>query len=328
MKCGQKKGKHSSPNTEFKSRAYLMGTEIFSGANVRPILITGASGLVGSILAQHLIKKNLEVDLIDNGYIHSHLKDISGVPIKKIDIRDDIDTSIYDVIIHCAAIAGINECEKNPEEAYSVNVKGTYNLLRNFKGRFLFPSSSAVYGQAEHPEIDETHPVIPRSVYGKNKFEAEGIIKLHSDYCILRFSNIYGKGIFCKRTVADCFVENALKKETLLIHGDGKQRRDFVHINDVVRSYIVAMRSDINGIFNIGGNEALSINDIAELVSKNYRNIFGYTIEVKHIPIDCGVSWKDFTYSSKLAKEMLGYEPAYSINDEIRERFNAHNRTL
>ena len=115
---------------------------------------------------------------------------------------------------------------------------------------------------------------------------------------------------------------------TLLIHGDGKQRRDFVHINDVVRSYIVAMRSDINGIFNIGGNEALSINDIAELVSKNYRNIFGYTIEVKHIPIDCGVSWKDFTYSSKLAKEMLGYEPAYSINDEIRERFNAHNRTL
>jgi len=290
------------------------------------ILLTGGAGFCGSFLAKTLIKQNHEVTLIDNYSNPSNLTEIDGVPIQRIDIRDDKDWSKYEICFNLAGIAGIKNCEDDPDGAYDTNVRGVFKLLRTFRGRFIFASSSAVYGQAEYPEIDETHPVIPRSVYGKNKFEAEGIIKLHSDYCVLRFSNIYGKGIFCKRTVADCFVENALKKETLLIHGDGKQRRDFVHINDVVRSYIVAMRSDINGIFNIGGNEALSINDIAELVSKNYRNIFGYTIEVKHIPIDCGVSWKDFTYSSKLAKEMLGYEPAYSINDEVRERFLSNQR--
>jgi len=292
-------------------------------------LISGAAGYIGSHLTRTLLKQNHELTLIDNYSNPSNIVEIDGIQIEHFDIRDDRDWSGYDICFHLAAIAGIKECEKDPVNAHHNNVFGTYNILRNgFRGRFIFPSSSAVFGQAEEPEIDETHPAIPRSVYGKNKLDAENIVKLHENYCILRFSNIYGKGIFCKRTVADCFVENAIRREPLMIHGDGKQRRDFVHINDVVRAYIVAMRSDINGVFNIGGNEALSINDIAESVVDNYRKVFGYTIEVKHIPIDCGVTWKDFTYSSKLAKELLGYEPAYSIADEIRERFNAHSRTL
>jgi len=290
------------------------------------ILITGGAGFCGSYLAKTLIKQNHDVTLIDNYSNPSNLQEIDGVTIQRIDIRDDKDWSLYDTCFNLAGIAGIKKCEDEPDMAHDTNVRGVFNLLRTFKGRFIFASSSAVYGQAEAPEITEQHPALPRSVYGRNKFDAENIIKLHDNFCCLRFSNIYGKGIFCKRTVADCFVENALKRETLQIHGDGKQRRDFVHINDVVRAYIVAMRSDINGVFNIGGNEALSINDIAELVVEDYRKIFGYTIEVKHIPIDCGVTWKDFTYSSKLAKELLGYEPAYSIADEIRERFNAHAR--
>ena len=292
------------------------------------ILITGGAGFCGSYLAKTLIKQNHDVTLIDNYSNPSNLTEIDGIPIQHIDIREDRDYSKYDVIFNLAAIAGIKNCEDSPDEAHESNVRGVYDLLRTFRGRYIFPSSSAVYGQAEEPEIDETHPALPRTVYGKNKLYAESVIKLHENYCVLRFSNIYGKGIFCKRTVADCFVENAIRREPLMIHGDGKQRRDFVHINDVVRAYIVAMRSDINGVFNIGGNEALSINDIAESVVDNYRKVFGYTIEVKHIPIDCGVTWKDFTYSSKLAKELLGYEPAYSIADEIRERFNAHSRAL
>jgi len=149
-------------------------------------------------------------------------------------------------------------------------------------------------------------------------------VKLHSNYCILRFSNIFGKGYICKRTVADLFIENALKKESIQIHGDGKQRRDFVHLNDAIRAYLLAMKSDINGIFNIGDNEALNINEIAELTAKTYRKLFDGNIAIEHIPIDCGILWKDFVYSSLKAKTILGYEPMYSISDEISERLTTY----
>lgn len=292
------------------------------------MLITGAAGYVGSYLASKLIFKNHDVTLIDNYFKPSNIKEINNVPIEHKDIRDLTDLSEYDVIFHLAAISGIKECEEKKEEATDVNVRGTFNILKTCKGRIVFASSSAVYGQAEESEIDETHPVIPRSHYGTTKLEAEQLVKLHNNYCILRFSNIYGMGQFCKRTVADLFVEMALKKENLIIHGDGRQRRDFIHINDAVRSYLLAIRLDTNGTYNIGGNEALSINDIAELVIKNYREIFGYTLEKKYILIDCGILWKDFIYSCKLAKDELRYEPTYTVDDEVRERFNAHSRAM
>jgi UDP-glucose 4-epimerase len=291
------------------------------------ILISGAAGYIASWLARNLIKQNHEVTLWDNYRIPSNLTEIENVKIEKRDIRDSCDVSEFDVIFHLGAVSGINDCEENKEEAYDINVRGTFNLLKTCQGRFLFPSTSAVYGIADASEIDETHPTLPRSFYGQNKLDAENMVKLHHSYGILRFSNIYGKGYTCKRTVADCFIENALNGSPLMIHGDGKQRRDFVHINDVIRSYILVMQSDINGIYNIGGNEALSINEIADLVKNNYRKIFGDEVIIKRIPIDCGMLWKDFNYLSKLAKDVLRYEANYTISDEIRSRLIAYKKS-
>jgi UDP-glucose 4-epimerase len=288
------------------------------------VIITGAAGYVGSALARLLIQRNYDVTLVDNYYAPSNIKDVNNLSIQNIDITKSIDLSSYDTLIHLAAVVGIKPCEEDKKQAFATNVQGTFNLLKTFKGRIVFASSSAVYGQMEIPEITEEHPVNPRSVYGKTKLEAEQIVKLHDNYCILRFSNIYGKGLLYKRTVSDMFIENALSNKPLQIHGDGKQRRDFIHINDVIKSYWYAMHSDISNTFNVGGNEALNINDIAELVCKNYRQLFGRTPEIKHLPLDCGVLWKDFTYSSKFAKTVFNYEPAYSVSYEIRNRLNAY----
>ena len=292
------------------------------------ILITGAAGYIGSALAKFLIKRNIDVTLIDNYYLPSNIQSIDGVEIQRIDIRDDWHWDEFDIIFHLAGVVGISSCEERSDEAFNVNVKGTFNLLKKCKGRFIFASSSAVYGQATEPEITEETCMAPRSVYGANKAYAENIVQLHTNYCILRFSNIYGKALTCKRTVADCFIENALARKDLLIHGDGKQRRDFVHINDVIKSYWCAMNSEYCGILNIGGNECLNINEIAKLVVDDYRELFGFEPNVKHIPIDCGVVWKDFYYLSKQAKNLISYEPQYSIKDEIRRRLNAHAKKI
>lgn len=292
------------------------------------ILVTGAAGYVGSFLAKKLIKLGYRIRLIDNYYIPSNITEIDYIPIEKVDIRDEIDISNYDIIVHCAAISGIGKCEHDKKEAQSVNVKGTYNLIKSCKGRFIFPSTSAIYGVCQEPIITEKHPPIPRNYYGQTKLNAEKIVELSEKYVILRFSNIYGNGLFCKRTVTDIFIESALRNMPLEIKGDGRQRRDFVHINDVIRAYLLAVKSEINGVYNIGGNQALSINEIAELVNKRYQKLNGIRLDVKYIPEDCGVIWKDFEYSSQKAKDFLRYEPLYSISDEVADRLNVNSRAV
>jgi len=292
---------------------------------MQKVLISGAAGFIGSYLAQFLIKHNYNVRLLDNYYIPSNLTEIEGIKIEHIDIRDKIDISDIDVLFHLAAVSGINICKANPKEAYDINVRGTYELLRTFHGKVIFASSSSVYGVSEEPIVNETHPIKPISEYGKTKEEAEAIVKYHN-HIILRFSNVYGHGLSHKRTVIDIFIERALKEQNLEIHGDGRQCRDFIHIDDTIRSYICAMRSDICGIYNIGGNETLSINNIAELVIKNYRKIYGITLSINRIITDCGRKWRDFTYSSQKAKDVLNYEPHWTVGDEIRGRFNAAKR--
>jgi len=293
------------------------------------ICITGAAGYIGSYLAQFLIRRNLDVRLIDNYYIPSNIREIEGVEIERIDIRDKtLDLSDMSVLFHLAAVSGIKRCEENKELAFDVNVKGTFNLLRTFKGRIIFPSTSAVYGVATKPTITESHPRVPRSFYGQTKLNAEHIIGLVDKYTILRFSNIYGYGMFTKRTVTDNFVEKALKRENLEIYGDGKQRRDFVHINDAICAYWCGMHSEISDVYNIGGNEAPSVNELAEMVIKNYRQVFGYSLKVNHLADDGGMKWKDFEYSSYKAETHLNYEPSYTIDGEIRGRLNAHKRAM
>lgn len=290
------------------------------------ILVTGAAGFVGSALAQLLIRKDCDVDLIDNYYKPSNITAVENVKIQRADIRTIKDISKYDVLVHLAAISGIGVCEENKEDAFSVNIKGTFNLLRSFRGRVIFASTSAVYGQAETVVLDEKTPVNPRSFYGFTKLKGEELIQLLDNYCILRFSNIYGKGLSYKRTVVDLFIDNALKEKPLLIHGDGRQRRDFMHINDAIKAYWYAINSPVNDIFNVGGNEELNINELAEMVRGNCLDITGFNPEIKHIPLEGGNIWRDFTYNIDKAKKYLKFEPSYRMKDEIRNRLSAYER--
>lgn len=295
------------------------------------ILITGAAGYVGSALAKRLETQDLL--LIDNYSAKEewrpYLLSVGKHEIINGDILDrevckDITQGI-DVIYHLAAVSGINNCE----DIFSCesNLIGTINLgiwaeKRGVK-KIIFASTSAVYGESQAPLITEEHKIKPRFRYGWQKYICELFLQTLRIPCvILRKSNIYGQGLYHKNTAVDNFIDKAIKGEDFTITGKGLQRRDYIHIEDVVNAYIQATYWD-SGIYNIGGKDNLSINELADLIigisGKNIRKIYNEKAE-------SGAILKKFTYDYSKAK-VRGYNPQKTIKDEAITRFG-NNKNL
>lgn len=296
-------------------------------------MITGSAGYVGSYLAKKLNGKDLL--LLDN---YSALEDgrpaifeINGKEIIKADITNaqtcDDFTKGVDVIFHLAAVSGIGKCE-NPD-SYASNVIGTAQLAmwaeKNEAKKIIFASTSAVYGECQNPIITETHRIQPRSRYGWEKFIGEQILQSLKIPCvILRISNVFGEGLYHKQTAADNFIDKAKAGLNLTINGKGTQRRDYIHIDDMVEAYHQAIYWD-SGIYNIGGNDNLSINELADMVIEGADKHLKLKIKkIYNESADAGRMLKKFTYACTKAKER-GFTPKKSIKDEIQKRFAGDN---
>jgi len=292
------------------------------------ILITGSAGYIGSALAERL--KEHELVLVDN---YSSLGDgrpvISKIGKHEI-IRGDIInesfckdiTQSVDLIFHLAAISGIAKCED--PNSYESNITGLSILGRcaeqNDIKKIIFASSSAVYGEGQNPDITETHRIKPRSRYGNQKYVGELILQsLKIPVVVFRKSNVYGHALFHKKTAVDFFIDKALREEDLTIDGKGTQQRDYVNIHDVVDAYVQAMYWD-SGVYNIGGLDNLSINDLADLVIKHAPKKVG---KIYNSQGDAGRLLKNFTYNCKKANDN-GYKPKRTVLEEIVQRFSNH----
>jgi len=296
------------------------------------ILITGAAGYVGSYLAYSLPKD--ELVLIDNYSKPSPIVTINGIKIKHLDIRDKFDVRLMldgvSTVVHLASMSGIKKCKDDPT-SFASNVVGTKNLtdaaIKKGVKKFIFASTSAVYGSTKDYLMSEEHSKDPVTEYGKQKLEAESYIKEIKNHIIYRKSNVYGKGLLVKTTVIDNFIQKALTSEPIEIQGDGKQTRDFIHINDTINAYKIALRTTRYGTYNIGsGKDALSIQDIANIVNENCHQVLGYRVPLVKTPKREDRDWKDFVYSTKKAKDTLNFESTYHVLDEVRNRLNARKK--
>ena len=291
------------------------------------IAITGSSGFVGSVMKKILtIPDSLCFD-IQKG--------------DDITLGSVTDTIIQraDTIIHMGAISGVAKCDKSPDEAHSINVEATLDLAKKLKSRdgikrLIFFSSSAVYGEAQDFIMDESHVTAPRTAYGRMKLEAESILGMASlDYpiIILRPSNIYGYGMTYKEgTVLSSFISAYLENRPMTITGSGSQKRDFVHVIDVAR--IVARLATAPtirpGIYNLGGNETLSMRALAEIVNDVGDSTLGYRVPVEYKPDANESLYHDFRYSSDKAKQHFQYEPRINLRYAITERMLMHLRRV
>ena len=252
---------------------------------MKKVIVTGGAGFIGSHLVDKLIEQEIKVIVLDDCSTGKY-KNINpkacyiNVDITTIDPNQFLNKETdIDVIFHLAAKTTVQESINEPEYYNNVNVKGTLNMLilankLNVK-RFIFSSSSSVYGDAKVP-TSENHPLNPLSPYALNKLIGEQYCKLYSDIynldtICLRYFNVYGDRMNNEggyKLVMPIFKEQMLNNKPLTINNDGKQRRDFIHVDDIVNANILCANSTkkLNGdIFNVGTGKSYSVNEVADM---------------------------------------------------------------
>lgn len=180
-----------------------------------------------------------------------------------------------DAVIHLAASVGEEVCDRRPRCAVLNNVNGVLEMLETIKRlrnppHMVFASSLVVYGDQEGPWA-ESVPHRPLGTYAMTKCAGEHLLAISGlSYTVLRFSNIYGLGKFCREgSLTGRFAKCRARGEPLPIWGDGTQRVDMVHVRDVARACLYFAEHRIEGTFNIGSGTHLSVMEVAQLFSSD-----------------------------------------------------------
>ena len=296
------------------------------------VLVTGGAGYVGAALVPKLLDRGYEVVVLDL-YLYGHevlaavrpnprLTEIEG------DLRDlpTVERSLagVDSVIHLACISNDPSFELDPELGKSINLTAFEPLVQASRAagarRFLFASSSSVYGVKEEPEVDETLPLEPLTDYSRFKADCEAILLRYQspDFttAVVRPATVCG---YSPRQRLDVIVNiltnHAYHNGRIKIFG-GRQKRPNIHIDDMVDVYLLLLEvpaAKIAGqIFN-AGYENHSVRELAELV----RDVVGSErVEMETVPTD---DERSYHISSEKIRRELGFEPRRSIEDAVRD---------
>jgi len=303
------------------------------------VLVTGGAGFIGSHLVDEFLLQGYSVRVIDNFTTGSknNIKHVLGdVELIEGDIRDyhTVLKAVknIDIIVHQAALPSVPRSVYDPITTNEVNVKGTLNLLwaavESGTKKFLFASSSSIYGDSvELPKHEKLCPN-PLSPYAVSKLTAE-------TYC-KAFSNTYGLKTICLRyfnvfgprqdpnseysAVIPKFIKMIAENKQPIIYGDGLQSRDFTFMKNVVKGNLLAIKSSAekNLIMNCACNVQITINKLVEeingILGKNVVPIYqeGRTSDVKH-------SYADI----KLALEKISYKPEIQFREGLEITVNS-----
>ncbi len=257
--------------------------------NEKIALVTGGAGFIGSHLCEYLLEKGFKVICVDNLSTGSeenikHLKNNKNFKFLKKDVREDLDINEkINYIFDLASRASPKDFKIYPIDILTTNGFGVYNLLNlaeKNNAKFLFSSTSEVYGDPkEHPQKEtywgNVNPVGIRGCYDEAKRFAEAMViafvkERTLDARIIRIFNTYGPRLneYDGRVVSN-FITQALKNEPLTVYGDGNQTRSFCYVSDMVEGiYEAMMRGEKGDVYNLGNEEEYKILDIAKIIKE------------------------------------------------------------
>lgn len=311
------------------------------------VLVTGGAGFIGSNLCEELLKQNYRVINLDNfnDYYNPLIKrcnieDASSNPnytlmegnILDTELLDNIFKSFnIDKVIHLAAIAGVRNSIEKPLEYVDVDIKGTVNLLDMCKkyniSKFVFASSSSVYGHNKIPFSEEDHLGLQLSPYAASKYCGEMFCRTYNllyriPIACLRFFTVYGPR---QRPDMAIYKFTKLIDEgmEIMVYGNGESSRDYTYIDDIVTGIIAAMNLSCDfEIFNLGSSKTIKILDLIGLI----ENSLNKKAKIKFADTQAGDALYTFA-DIKKSNEILGYSPKVYIEDGINKFIDWYKNT-
>jgi nucleoside-diphosphate-sugar epimerase len=305
------------------------------------ILITGAAGGIGSTLAHKLVEEGNDLILVDNlrnGYIENlTLNSKKIADLKTIDIRniESVKQKNIDAVIHLAAITSLVDAEANPEETLSINVGGTLSVLnfcrKNDINNIIFSSTSAVYENNKEKIFTEDLSVNPKLMYSLSKKMSEDLcesfrINYGMNITTLRFFNVFGpkQDRYRKNPPLLNYIIKQYKSNLpIILHSDGTQTRDYIHIDDVINLTNLCLKKNPNSLFNVCTNTLTSVNEIIKYVSEEIG------IELKPIYREAEKLWDSYPqlFEGKycLDKKIVAKETSkYSLGsyEKVKKQLN------
>lgn len=295
------------------------------------ILITGGAGFIASHITDAFIEEGHDVTVLDDlstGFeknLNAKAKFVK-MNICDPDIEGLFENGKFDLVNHHAAQMDVRRSVADPAFDANINILGTINLLQSSVKhgikKFMFASTGgAVYGEQLFFPANEEHQTNPVSPYGISKLSVEKYLYYyHNEYglkhTILRYANIYGprQNPFGEAGVVAIFCNKLLNGEQPIINGDGKQTRDYVYVQDVVKANLLTLNDETSSVYNVGtGIE----NNVNELFSKLNKIIGNNQVE-KHGPPTLGEQKRSVISSEKLF-DKLNWKPSIMLDKGLKD---------
>jgi UDP-glucose 4-epimerase len=302
-------------------------------------VVTGGAGFIGSELVRQLVDRNERVVVIDN-LVNGKRDNLAGLPEGQVtfiehDIRDAEALGAYlreaSVVFHLACL-GVRHSVHSPVENHEVNATGTLQLLQASRAadvpRFVYVSSSEVYGTAQQTPMNEDHPTSPSTIYGGSKLAGEAYARaFHRTHgyptVVVRPFNTYGPRSHHEGDSGEVipkFLLRCLAGKPMVIFGDGTQTRDFTYVSDTARGIILAgtMDAAIGRTINLGSGTEVTVNDLARLIADTARCPGAAVEHDLPRPGDVGRLCADVSR----AREVLGYSGSVPLAEGLSRLLN------
>ena len=291
-------------------------------------VVTGGAGFIGSNLVDHLVRIDHKVIVLDNfvsgkkaNLAHHKKKDVKII---RVDISKSKNLDKYfkkvDYVFHLAGLAEIIPSIKNPKKYFNTNVLGTLKVVEAAKRvgvkKLIYAASSSCYGSPKNLPTSEKEKIDIKHPYGLTKFLGEQLVlKYATNFNMpnisFRFFNVYGPRLNMSgqySAVFGNFLKQKKNNKPLTIVGDGKQTRDFIHVDDLTNAFIKVAKSRlVNKIYNLGSGKEISINKIA--------NLFGG--KKTFIPKRPREPKRSLANISKIKKD-INWKPTITIQEGIK----------
>jgi UDP-glucose 4-epimerase len=297
------------------------------------VVVTGGAGFIGSHVADAFLDRGDEVLLVDDLSSGSRENAPDVAELAELDIadgtklRDRMETFQPDLICHLAAQASVTVSVTNPDLDFASNVRGTFNVCQAaaaIEARVLFASTGgALYGNDAPIPTPETYVPQPLSPYGASKLAGEAFVATQArshglPHAVLRLGNVYGprQNAHGEAGVVAIFSDRVLNDEVPIAYGHGTPTRDYVHVADVARAFLLAAGKDRPGTFNIGWGKETSVLELLDLLQR----AAGTNVEPQLEPLRPGELERS-AIDSSAAAEAFGWTPEIPLADGVADTF-------